>query len=128
MTHFYSKGVHGTAQFFSKPPPRSNPFLFFLSMIMEDQIPFFSRRQLVETSVKTCGTPLELIGVWRYEWGGNRLRFRLEEDLFRNPVDIKGRVTYIILEKPVDFDRGYVEALIEEVFRVTTPLGRKYSD
>jgi hypothetical protein len=39
-------------------------------------------------------------------------------------VNIKGRVSYIILEKPVDLTRRHIEAFINEVFRVTrTPGG-----
>src|SRR6185503_20976077 len=53
MTHLYSKCVDSTVPFLRKLPARSNPFLFFLGVILDDQTPFFRGREPVETLVQT---------------------------------------------------------------------------
>lgn len=53
VTHSYSKRIDGTAPFLGKLPPNSNPFLFLLRVILENQAPLFGGREPVETLVKT---------------------------------------------------------------------------
>jgi hypothetical protein len=59
---------------------------------------------------------------------GSRLRLYFEENLFGNSKDIWGRVSHIVLEKPVDSEGSYIEAFIDKIFWVGTTLGGIDSD
>jgi len=128
VTHLYSKGIHSQPRLFSKLPADPNSFLLFVRVISKHQAPLIVGRDSVKTLVETSRSPLQLAGIRRGRGIGNRPGFWFEEDFLCDPVDIKGRVSHVVLEKPVDFECSYIEAFIDEVFRVTTTLGGEDPD